>query len=88
MSMDPTKWVPFERLSQRTKERIQQYYPYLKLDHSVFQEKDSGVYMKAINNVKIEKLLDPDRPGATPPPPPPAPAKPVTASGRTRRSSA
>ncbi|HKJ00175.1 MAG TPA: hypothetical protein VKB51_16985 [bacterium] len=86
MSMDPTKWVPYDRLTERTRERIQQYYPYLKLDHCVFQEKDSGVFMKAVNNVKIEKLLDIERPGVTPPPPPPPPQPATTtrtsASGR------
>ena len=44
----------------------------------MFQEKRSGVFMKAINNVKIEKLLDPERPGeperAGPAAPAPAPA--------------
>ena len=81
MSMDPTKWVPIDRLSQRTKDRIEHYYPYLKLDHCVFQEKSSGVFMKAINNVKIEKLLDPERPGAPLPLPTPAPAPQKAASG-------
>ncbi len=60
MSMDPTKWVPYEKLSQQTQERIQQHYPYLKFANHVFQDKDSGVFMKALNNVKIEKLLNPD----------------------------
>ena len=58
MSMDPSKWIPFDKLSNRTKERIETVYPYLKLEQCVFQDKDSGVFMKAINNVKIEKLLD------------------------------
>lgn len=58
MSMDPTKWIPFEKLSERTKERIETVYPYLKLGQCLFQDKESGVFMKAINNVKIEKLLD------------------------------
>jgi hypothetical protein len=88
--MDPTKWVPFDRLSDRARERIQQYYPYLKLDHCVFQEKPSGVFMKAVNNVKIEKLLDVERPGMATSSPPAAPAAPaatgrVAAGGRTRK---
>lgn len=60
MSMDPTKWVDFDKLSERTQQRIQTVYPYLKLDHCVFQDKHSGVFMKQTNNVKIEKLLDPE----------------------------
>ena len=71
MSMDPSKWIPFENLSERTRDRITTAYPYLKLDHSVFQDKASGVFMKQTNNVKIEKLLDPEnsrqpRPASTP----------------------
>lgn len=64
MSMDPTKWIPYDELSQRTKDRIGSVYPYLKLEHSLFQDKDSGVFMKAVNNVKIERLLDPELAGA------------------------
>lgn len=86
MSMDPTKWVPYDRLTDRTKERIQQFYPYLKLDHCVFQEKDSGVFMKQVNNVKIEKLLDVERPGMPQPTPPPPPAAPTRTSGSGRRT--
>lgn len=80
MSMDPTKWAPYDRLSDRAKDRIQQYYPYLKLDHCVFQEKKSGVFMKAVNNVKIEKLLDPED---TPAPSRTSPPK-AASGGRTR----
>ena len=40
MSMDPTKWIPYDKLSQRTKDRIGSVYPYLKLEHSLFQDKD------------------------------------------------
>ncbi len=58
MSMDPTKWISFEKLSSGTQERIETTYPYLKLEQCMFQDKESGVFMKAINNVKIEKLLD------------------------------
>jgi hypothetical protein len=79
MSMDPTKWVPYDRLTDRAKERIQHYYPYLKLDHCVFQEKSEGVFMKAVNNVKIEKLLDPER--GTPAPL----TRPAVATARTRK---
>ena len=59
MSMDPSKWIPFDKLAADTKNRIETIYPYLKLDQCIFQDKESGVFMKAINNVKIEKLLDP-----------------------------
>ncbi len=58
--MDPTKWVPFEKLSEHTRERILGVYPYLKVDHYVYQDKHSGVFMKQNNSVKIEKLLDPE----------------------------
>jgi len=58
MSMDPTKWTPFENLSQDTRERIETIYPYLKLEQLMFQDKATGVFMKAVNNVKIEKLLN------------------------------
>ncbi|MDH5751269.1 MAG: hypothetical protein OEZ59_02480 [Deltaproteobacteria bacterium] len=61
MSMDPSKWIPFEKLSEPTRERITTIYPYLKVEHCVFQDKESGVFMKQTNNVKIEKLLDPPR---------------------------
>lgn len=61
MSMDPTKWISFETLSPDTRERIETIYPYLKLEQCMFQDKSSGVFMKAVNNVKIEKLLDPER---------------------------
>ncbi len=64
MSMDPTKWIPYENLAQRTKDRIGSVYPYLKVEHCLFQDKDSGVFMKAVNNVKIERLLDPEQAGA------------------------
>lgn len=57
--MDPSKWIPFDQLGDSTRDRITTIYPYLKLDLSVFQDKDSGVFMKQTNNVKIEKLLDP-----------------------------
>ena len=60
MSMDPSKWISFEKLTPDTRGRIETIYPYLKLDQCLFQDKNSGVFMKAINNVKIEKLLDPE----------------------------
>lgn len=60
MSMDPSKWIPFNGLVQQTQSRIETVYPYLKLDQCLFQDKDSGVFMKQINSVKIEKLLDPE----------------------------
>ncbi|MEE8396421.1 MAG: hypothetical protein V3S29_10240 [bacterium] len=59
MSMDPSKWIDFESLSGNARERIETVYPYLKIDQCMFQEKDSGVFMKLGNGVKIEKLLDP-----------------------------
>ena len=60
MSMDPTKWISFEELSLGPRELIDTTYPYLKLEQCLFQDKPTGVFMKAINNVKIEKLLDPE----------------------------
>ena len=60
MSVDPTKWITFETLPQGTRERIETIYPYLKLEQCLFQDKSSGVFMKVVNNVKIEKLLDPE----------------------------
>lgn len=60
MSMDPSQWISFETLTPDTRGRIETIYPYLKLDQCLFQDKISGVFMKAINNVKIEKLLDPE----------------------------
>lgn len=64
MSMDPKKWVSLDKLSARARERLENVYPYLKFDNCEFQEKHSGVFMKQINNVKIEKLLDPEGKGA------------------------
>ena len=67
MSMDPSKWIPFDQLSQETKERVETVYPYLKMDQCLFQDKTSGVFMKQVNSVKIEKLLDPkNMPGKRP----------------------
>jgi len=59
MSMDPSKWINFESLTSGTRSRIETTYPYLKIEQCMFQEKDSGVFMKQGNSVKIEKLLDP-----------------------------
>ncbi len=59
MSMDPSKWIEFESLPDQARERIETIYPYLKINQCMFQDKDSGVYMKQGNSVKIEKLLDP-----------------------------
>ena len=61
MSMDPSKWTSFENLPDNARERIETVYPYLKIDHCMFQAKESGVFMKQGNSVKIEKLLDPLR---------------------------
>lgn len=76
--MDPTKWIPFDKLTQPTQDRISTMYPYLKLDQCLFQDKASGVFMKQVNNVKIEKLLDPEHP---------VPNKPAASAsaGRSRR---
>ncbi len=59
MSMDPSKWIDFDQLSAEARGRIETLYPYLKVDQCLFQEKSSGVFMKQVNSVKIEKLLDP-----------------------------
>ena len=61
MSMDPSKWIGFEQLPDIARERIETVYPYLKVNQCMFQSKDSGVFMKQGNSVKIEKLLDPPR---------------------------
>ena len=61
MSMDPSKWTAFENLPDVARERIETVYPYLKVNQCMFQAKDSGVFMKQGNSVKIEKLLDPLR---------------------------
>lgn len=79
MSMDPNKWIAFDKLSLGARQRIETIYPYLKLEQCVFQEKPSGVFMKQGNSVKIEKLLDPTQ---RPLPPPPAPAAATSTRGR------
>ena len=61
MSMDPSKWISFEQLPDTARERIETVYPYLKINQCMFQSKESGVFMKQGNSVKIEKLLDPPR---------------------------
>jgi hypothetical protein len=61
MSMDPHKWITFDKLSPSARQRIEAIYPYLKVEQCQFQEKTSGVFMKQGNSVKIEKLLDPAR---------------------------
>ncbi len=66
MSMDPSKWTSFENLPDIARERIETVYPYLKVNQCEFQAKDSGVFMKQSNSVKIEKLLDPLREDAKP----------------------
>ncbi len=76
MNMDPHQWVEFAGLTDGARERIDTIYPYLKTGQCTFQEKESGVFMKQANSVKVEKLLDPaqpDRPAADP------------AAARTRR---
>ena len=66
MSMDPSKWISFEQLPDMARERIETVYPYLKVNQCMFQSKESGVFMKQGNSVKIEKLLDPPRETAKP----------------------
>lgn len=61
MSLDPTKWVTYENLSGEARQRIEDLYPYLKLDQSQFQEKQSGVFIRHTNTGKVEKLLEPPR---------------------------
>jgi hypothetical protein len=76
MSMDPSKWITFDKLTEGARQRIETIYPYLKVEHSFFQEKASGVFMKQANSVKIEKLLDAvQRSMPRPPPPPPSPVQ-------------
>lgn len=62
MSLDPTKWIKHEDLTDPVKVKIEQMYPYLKIDQVQFQEKKSGVFMRNINTGKVEKLLEPPRP--------------------------
>ena len=62
MSLDPSKWTKHEELSAPVKAKIEQMYPYLKVDQVQFQEKQSGVFMRHINTGKVEKLLEPPRP--------------------------
>ena len=81
MSLDPTKWTKYEDLSQPVQAKIEQMYPYLKVDQAQFQEKHSGVFMRNINTGKVEKLLEPPRPnpkGTTQP-------QAVAAGARSRR---
>ena len=85
MSMDPSKWIGFDKLTLGTRQRIETIYPYLKLEQCLFQEKPSGTFMKQANSVKIEKLLDHVQRSMPRPPPPPAP--PATPS-RVRKPSA
>ena len=61
MTMDPSKWISFESLSSQSKEKINQRYAHLQFDKCQFQEKESGVYVRQENSVKVEKLLDPVR---------------------------
>ena len=61
MSLDPTKWVLYENLSGDARQRIEGLYPYLKLEQSQFQEKQSGVFIRHTNTGKVEKLLEPIR---------------------------
>lgn len=84
MSMDPSKWVSFDKLTLGTRQRIETIYPYLKLEQCLFQEKPSGTFMKQANSVKIEKLLDPTQRTLPRPPTPP----PAAASSRGRKSTA
>ncbi len=86
MSMDPTKWITFDKLTLGTRQRIETIYPYLKLEQCLFQEKPSGVFMKQANSVKIEKLLDPQQRSLPRPPAPPAAAAAAATRGRKSTS--
>ena len=68
MSLDPTKWTKYEELTPPTKAKVEQLYPYLKVDQAQFQEKKSGVFIRNINTGKVEKLVEPTRPHARPAP--------------------
>lgn len=81
MSLDPTKWTKYEELTPPIQAKIEQMYPYLKLDQSQFQEKGSGVFVRNTNTGKVEKLLEPARPNPKGTVAPPVPA----ASSRGRR---
>ena len=59
MSMDPAKWIHFQKLSLEAQTRLQTAYPYLRLEEGQFQEKDSGVFFRQSRGRKTEKLLDP-----------------------------
>jgi hypothetical protein len=72
MSLDPTKWTKYEELTPPTKAKVEQLYPYLKVDQQQFQEKKSGVFIRNINTGKVEKLVEPPRPHARPTPVPAA----------------
>ncbi len=58
-SMDPRKWIAFDELTTTSQARINTLYPFLKLEMCRFQEKQTGVFFKQMNSVKVEKLLDP-----------------------------
>jgi hypothetical protein len=83
MSLDPTKWIRYEELSQPAQAKIEQMYPYLKVDQAQFQEKQSGVFMRNINTGKVEKLMEPPRPN--PKGTPATPAAAAAGSARSRR---
>ncbi len=61
MSLDPTKWATYENISGEARQRIEDLYPYLKMDQAQFQEKESGVFIRHTNTGKVEKLLEPPR---------------------------
>lgn len=81
MSLDPSKWTAYDKLSQEARGRIEVLYPYLKIDQAQFQEKKSGVFVRHTNTGKVEKLLEPPRPN----PPPQRPAPRASSGGRSRR---
>jgi len=83
MSLDPTKWIKYEELTQPVQAKIEQMYPYLKIDQVQFQEKQSGVFMRSINTGKVEKLLEPPRPNPRGTQAPPVPSG--SGSVRARR---
>jgi hypothetical protein len=82
MSLDPTKWIKYEELTKPVQNKVEQMYPYLKVDQVQFQEKKSGVFMRNINTGKVEKLLEPPRPNPRGVQPPAAAA---AGAGRAKR---
>lgn len=85
MSLDPTKWTKYEELTKPVQAKVEQMYPYLKIDQVQFQEKQSGVFMRNINTGKVEKILEPPRPNPRGTQAPPVAAATGTGAARARR---